>query len=94
MASIADRIRLELLVQRLDYHLSDLPGARRRQVHRVRADTRAAAADVGLRQALANLGHPRVLAAGYLAAEVAPCRGSARAPTGRPPSWPSTCGRR
>jgi hypothetical protein len=73
MTGIADRIRLELLVQRLDYHLSDLPGARRRQVRReIRANTRAAAADVGLGQALANLGHPRVLAAGYLAAEGRP----------------------
>jgi hypothetical protein len=73
MPGIADRIRLELLVQRLDYHLSDLPGARRRQIRReIRANTRAAAADVGARQALANLGHPRVLAAGYLAAEGRP----------------------
>ena len=51
-------------MQRLDYHLSDLPGLRRRQIRReIRADLRAAAADVGTRPAIANLGHPRVLAA-------------------------------
>jgi hypothetical protein len=73
MAGVADRLRLELLLQRLDYHLSDLPGARRRQVRReIRANALAAAADVGLRRAVANLGHPRVLAAGYLAAEGRP----------------------
>jgi hypothetical protein len=73
MASIADRIRVELLIQRLDYHLSDLPGPRRRQVRReIRANLAAAAADVGTRRAVANLGHPRVLAAGYLAAEGRP----------------------
>lgn len=70
MPTLLDRARLELYLQRLDHHLGDLPGSRRRQLHReLRANTQAAAAEVGLRQALANLGHPRALATGYLAAE-------------------------
>jgi hypothetical protein len=73
MTGIADRARLELLLQRLDYALSDLPAARRRQIRReIRANALAAADHVGLGQAVANLGHPRALAAGYLAAEGRP----------------------
>jgi hypothetical protein len=64
------RARLELYLQRLDYHLSDLPRWRRRQIRReIRDNLAAAAADISPGRALANLGHPRVLAAGYVAAE-------------------------
>jgi hypothetical protein len=67
------RARLELYMQRLDYHLSDLPRWRRRQIRReIRDNLAAAAADVGPGRALANLGHPRVLASGYVAAEGRP----------------------
>jgi hypothetical protein len=39
MPTLLDRARLELFVQRLDYHLNDLGGERRRQLrHEVRAN--------------------------------------------------------
>jgi hypothetical protein len=70
MLNLLARVRLELYLQRLDYHLSDLPGWRRRRIRReIRDNLAAAAADIGPGRALANLGHPRVLAAGYVAAE-------------------------
>jgi hypothetical protein len=73
MPGILDRARVELFIQRLDYHLSDLPRARRRLIRgELRANTHAAAAEVGVRQAVANLGRPSVLAAGYAAAEGGP----------------------
>jgi hypothetical protein len=62
MPGILDRARLELFIQRLDYHLSDLPRARRRLIRgELRANIQAAAAEVGVRQAVANLGRPSVL---------------------------------
>ena len=67
---LSDRIRIERTVSLLDTYLSDLPRksrvAKRREV---RANLRDAAADVGTAEALRNLGSPRRLAAGYLAAE-------------------------
>jgi hypothetical protein len=73
MRNLVDLARLELFVQRLDFHLADLPRARRREVRReLRSNARAAAAEIGMARALANLGHPRVLAAGYVTAEGRP----------------------
>jgi hypothetical protein len=70
MPSTVDRARLRVYLLRLDYHLSDLPNSRIKEIRsEIRANTTSAAADIGMRQALANLGHPRVLAAGYLSAE-------------------------
>ncbi len=67
MPNLVDLLRLELFVQRLDFHLADLPRGRRREVRReLRSNARTAAAEVGVGRALANLGHPRVLAAGYV----------------------------
>jgi hypothetical protein len=67
---LADRIRLALFLWRLSHRLVDLPGRRRREIRRERRDnTRAAAAEVGMRRALANLGHPAALAAEYASAE-------------------------
>jgi hypothetical protein len=73
MPGILDRARLELFIQRLDYHLSDLPRDRRRLIRgELRANIHAAAAEVGVGQSVANLGRPSVLAAGYAAAEGRP----------------------
>ena len=73
MLSLPDRTRLELFIRRLDWHLTDLPYARVRQIRReLRANARSAAAELGMRQALANLGQPRALAAGYISAEGRP----------------------
>jgi hypothetical protein len=73
MPSIVDRARFKVYLWRLDYHLNDLPHSRIREIRsEIRANTASAAADVGMRRALANLGHPRVLAAGYLSAEGRP----------------------
>lgn len=63
-----DRARLEWYLQRLSWALQDYPGRQRRAVVRqVRADTLAAAADVGMSAALRDLGHPVALAEGYIA---------------------------
>ncbi len=73
MPSIVDRARFKVYLWRLDYHLNDLRHSRIREIRsEIRANTASAAADVGMRRALANLGHPRVLAAGYLSAEGRP----------------------
>lgn len=69
----ADRIRLAWFLLRLDYHLGNLPGRRRREIRReLKTDTAEAAAQDGGREAVAALGHPRVLAEGFLAAETRP----------------------
>ncbi|MDX6254194.1 MAG: hypothetical protein QOJ11_528 [Frankiales bacterium] len=65
-----DRLRIERAVWTLDYRVQDLPRATRIGKRReLRHDLRAAAADVGARQAVARLGDLRQLALGYLAAE-------------------------
>src|SRR5262245_40972566 len=72
MPTLLDRARLELFVQRLDYHLSGLGGQRRQVRRESRSNAQAAASDLGTRQAVANLGDPRTLASGYAAAEGRP----------------------
>ncbi|GGC10261.1 HAAS signaling domain-containing protein [Cellulomonas carbonis] len=63
----ADRIRLEWYLARLSWALQDYPGRRRREVIRqLRSDTLAAAAEVGMAEALRDLGHPVALAEGYV----------------------------
>ncbi|NCT89639.1 hypothetical protein GXB85_01525 [Cellulomonas sp. APG4] len=66
--ALADRLRREWYLARLDWAMQDYP---RREFRRIRADLRAelapAAAEVGMRQALADLGHPRTLAERYTA---------------------------
>ncbi|WP_261559897.1 hypothetical protein [Frankia tisae] len=68
--STLDRLRIERVVWTMNTRLQDLPRrsrtARRREL---RDNLHAAAADVGARQAVRQLGDLRILAAGYLAAE-------------------------
>jgi hypothetical protein len=65
-----DRMRIERVVWMLDQRLYDLPRRscidKRREV---RANLRAAASDIGTREALARLGNSRELATEYLTAE-------------------------
>lgn len=65
-----DRLRIERLVWALDQQLYDLP-RRSRIAHRreVRANLRAAAAEVGTSQALRRVGGSRALAKQFLTAE-------------------------
>jgi hypothetical protein len=67
---IADRLRIERATWAIDYRLQDLPRrtriAKRREL---RTNLRAAAEDVGARQAVRQLGDLRRLAADYLDAE-------------------------
>jgi hypothetical protein len=66
-----DRLRIERLVWALDQQLYDLPRNTRITNRReVRANLLAAAADVGTRQALRQLGGSRRLAQEYLTAEL------------------------
>ncbi|CAJ62312.1 MULTISPECIES: hypothetical protein [Frankia] len=68
--STLDRLRIERTVWTMNTRLQDLPRRSRTALRReLRADLHAAAADVGARQAVRQLGDLRVLAAGYLAAE-------------------------
>ena len=68
-----DRLRLAAVTTRLSVLLEDLPARRSREVRRdVEAELVAAAADGGMRQAVAGLGSLRVLAAGYKEAEGRP----------------------
>ena len=62
----ADRVRRDWYLTRLSWAMQDYPGRRLKAITRdLRAELDAAAADVGMRRALADLGHPRVLAARY-----------------------------
>ena len=65
-----DRVRIERVVWMLDQRLYDLPRRSRIDKRReVRANLRAAASDIGTREALARLGNSRELATEYLTAE-------------------------
>ena len=65
-----DRMRIERVVWMLDQRLYDLPRRSRIDKRReVRANLRAAASDIGTREALARLGNSRELATEYLTAE-------------------------
>ncbi len=78
--TMIDRLRIERAVWTLDARLQDLPQksrvAKRREL---RQNLRAAAAEIGARQAVRQLGDLRVVAADYLAAEYGD--------VGRRPSW-------
>ena len=65
---LRDRAALTTYLTRLSWAMQDYPAREWRDLRRaLRADTLAAAADVGMSRALADLGHPRVLAESYLA---------------------------
>src|SRR6478609_935084 len=65
-----DRMRIERVVWALDQRLYDLPRASRIAKRReVRANLRAAAADIGTTDALRNIGNSRLLALEYRDAE-------------------------
>lgn len=66
--STADALRWDWYLIRFSWGMQDYPRKEYRRIKReLRAETRAAAADVGMRQALRGLGHPRILAEGYIA---------------------------
>lgn len=70
---LADRLRLAAVTTRLSVLLEDLPARRSREIRQdVEAELLAAAADGGMRQAVAGLGSLRVLAEGYKEAEGRP----------------------
>ena len=77
--TLVDRLRIERVVWSLDQRIYDLPWRRRIAIRReVRENLRTAAADVGARQAVRNIGSVGELASGYLDAQFG----------GRPrPSW-------
>lgn len=67
--SAGDSLRWDWYLIRFSWCMQDYPGRQYRRIKReLRAETRAAATEVGMRQALRDLGHPRVLAEGYIAA--------------------------
>lgn len=63
-----ERLRREWYLFRFDWHMQDYP---RKEFTQIKKDLRAqltlAALDVGTRQALRDVGHPRVLAERYIA---------------------------
>ena len=66
---LLDRLRIERLVWSLDQQLYDLPRASRISTRReVRTNLTEAAQEVGVRQAIRNVGSSRQLAEGYLTA--------------------------
>jgi hypothetical protein len=68
MSTITDTIRREWYLLRFSWDMQDYPQrAYRRIKSDLRRDLTVAAQDVGLRQAIADLGHPRVLAERYAA---------------------------
>lgn len=67
-ASLGDVVRREWFLTRLSWHLQDHPGREAKQIVRdLRGELTSAAADVGMRQAVRDLGHPLALADGYRA---------------------------
>jgi hypothetical protein len=68
--TLPDRLRIERAVWTLNGYIDDLPyRSKRARRHETRANLYAAAADVGVAEAIRGLGDLRQLAAGYLAAE-------------------------
>ena len=67
---LADRIRREWYVFKVDFHAQDVPGGYRKARRReLRSDLTSAAADVGMLQALKDLGPAAALAHQFLLAE-------------------------
>ncbi len=65
---LADQLRLDRYLIRLEWHLQDYPQKAARAIRReIKADMLTAAGEVGMPAALAALGSPAVLAHGYLA---------------------------
>ena len=76
--SMADRVRRWSYLQDLELWLEPMANRRRREIVReLRSSTADAAADVGMAQAISDLGRPRDLAREYVNAE------PRRRPTGR-----------
>ncbi|MBO0836680.1 MAG: hypothetical protein J2P28_14395 [Actinobacteria bacterium] len=68
-----DRLRIERVIWTVDVLVAELPGRSRRTILRdLRANLRAAAAEVGTTEAVLGLGSLRRLSAGYLEAEYGP----------------------
>ena len=63
---LRDTLRREVYLLRFSWAVQDFPKYVRLK-RELRTELDAAAAEVGMRQAIADLGHPRVLADGYLA---------------------------
>lgn len=72
----SDRLRIARFVWRVDHHLDGhVPRGRRREIREeLRANLRAAGADLGIPVAVQRLGHPRDLAARYIEAAGGPVR--------------------
>lgn len=65
---LRDRARREWYLARFAWAMQDYPQRRYREIKRdLRREIDLAAQDVGMTQALRDLGHPRVLAEGYIA---------------------------
>ena len=65
---LPDRARREVFLMRVSWAMQDYPSKAFRGIKReLRAEITAAAAQVGMRQAITDLGHPRALAEGYTA---------------------------
>src|SRR5665647_1187238 len=66
--SLTDRARREWFLFRFSWHMQDFPQKQYRQIKRdLRRELTTAGADVGMRQAVTDLGHPWTLAEGYAA---------------------------
>ena len=63
--SLRDTLVRERYLLRFDWAMQDFP-KHKTVVRELRTELTAAASEVGMRQAVADLGHPRVLADGYL----------------------------
>jgi len=66
MTTLRDRLHRDLVLTRFSWAIQDHPHARR-LTRELRREIDATAAEVGMRQTLADLGSPRALADGYLA---------------------------
>jgi len=63
---LRDTLRREIYLLRFSWAVQDFPKYARLK-RELRTELNATASEVGMRQAIADLGHPRVLADGYLA---------------------------
>src|SRR5690606_17088956 len=64
--SLADTLRRDLYLMRFGWAMEDYPSKPGKQIRKdLRRDLKVAEAEVGTQQALADLGHPRVLAERY-----------------------------